>query len=339
MRKIYLKIVPIQNDKLPVYRQIADAIERDIRSGTLAVGTKLPTVRELAGELSVSNGTVIRTYDHLERLGLISMSQGKGTFVEDVLHESTNRKTKAVKLIENTVAELENMAFSHKEIRIYFDLILRDRAQQIPNVRVGIVDCNPEALHMIFDQLRGLEHVELYKFLLESVQSSPFSYDDNLDILTTTATHYPDVLNKTSTEKLLVPISLSPANETIANLAQIPADSSVAIVCKSNRFRNIMMKIYNDFSVAKQFETALFEDAGFDIAEFIQNRDTVILPVGFSAFCSSKQAAAIENYTNDGGKIIFFHYRVDQGSLLHMAKEVEKYYRNYREPAAENFGG
>ena len=42
----------------PIYKRIAEAIERDIESGRLPAGYKLPTVRELSGEMGVACGTI-----------------------------------------------------------------------------------------------------------------------------------------------------------------------------------------------------------------------------------------------------------------------------------------
>lgn len=65
----------------PRYVAIADAIERDIASGALAVGTRLPTHRELAEQLGVTVGTVTRGYAEAGRRGLTIGEVGRGTFV------------------------------------------------------------------------------------------------------------------------------------------------------------------------------------------------------------------------------------------------------------------
>lgn len=65
----------------PRYLAIADAIERDIGSGTLAEGTRLPTHRDLAQRLGVTVGTVTRGYAEAERRGLTVGEVGRGTFV------------------------------------------------------------------------------------------------------------------------------------------------------------------------------------------------------------------------------------------------------------------
>jgi DNA-binding transcriptional MocR family regulator len=65
----------------PLYRQIAAAIIGRIESGLMPAGTRLPTVRELAEELSVARVTAHRAYAELRRRGVIDATVGRGTFV------------------------------------------------------------------------------------------------------------------------------------------------------------------------------------------------------------------------------------------------------------------
>ncbi len=66
---------------VPRYRQIVDQLSHLIRSGQLATGDRLPSVRELSGQLLVSLITTRRAYADLEAAGLIERRQGQGTFV------------------------------------------------------------------------------------------------------------------------------------------------------------------------------------------------------------------------------------------------------------------
>lgn len=65
----------------PVYAQVADWVERRIRSGELRPGRRLTAERELAGEIGVAYGTVRRAMQELRDRGLIKTIQGKGTYV------------------------------------------------------------------------------------------------------------------------------------------------------------------------------------------------------------------------------------------------------------------
>ena len=68
---------------VPFYRQIIEQVKFAISRGDLPTGTQLPTVRQLAVDLSVNPNTVIRAYKEMEIEGLLETHQGSGTFVTD----------------------------------------------------------------------------------------------------------------------------------------------------------------------------------------------------------------------------------------------------------------
>ncbi|MBO1768391.1 GntR family transcriptional regulator [Allobranchiibius sp. GilTou38] len=74
-----LRIDP--DDATPPYEQICRQIAAGSNDGSLAVGTKLPTVRGLAEQLGVAPGTVAKAYTRLEQSGLIETRGRAGTFV------------------------------------------------------------------------------------------------------------------------------------------------------------------------------------------------------------------------------------------------------------------
>jgi DNA-binding transcriptional regulator YhcF (GntR family) len=65
----------------PPYEQVKNQIEALIRSGDLAQGTRLPTVRGLAGDLGLAANTVARAYKELEADRLVRTEGRNGTFV------------------------------------------------------------------------------------------------------------------------------------------------------------------------------------------------------------------------------------------------------------------
>ena len=68
---------------VPFYRQIIEQVKFAIASGNLAAGDRLPTVRQLAVDLSINPNTVIRAYRELEIEGVLDTHQGSGTFVSE----------------------------------------------------------------------------------------------------------------------------------------------------------------------------------------------------------------------------------------------------------------
>ena len=73
---------------VPVGVQLAWALRAKIASGELSAGERLPALRELAGAVGLNLNTVRAVYQRLEREGLISTQQGRGTFVANALHSS-----------------------------------------------------------------------------------------------------------------------------------------------------------------------------------------------------------------------------------------------------------
>ena len=65
-----------------LWRQIAERLKADIRSGVWGQGTKLPAEAELASRFGVNRHTVRRAMAELANEGLVSSRQGRGTFVE-----------------------------------------------------------------------------------------------------------------------------------------------------------------------------------------------------------------------------------------------------------------
>jgi len=68
-------------DRTPIYAQLDRALRAAIATGRLATGDQLPTVRQLAVELSINANTVARVYGELERAGILETRRGVGTFV------------------------------------------------------------------------------------------------------------------------------------------------------------------------------------------------------------------------------------------------------------------
>lgn len=71
----------LESDGGPIYLAIADALEADIKTGSLAQGARLPPQRELAYQLGVTLGTITRAYGEAERRRLVKGETGRGTYV------------------------------------------------------------------------------------------------------------------------------------------------------------------------------------------------------------------------------------------------------------------
>lgn len=68
----------------PVYQQIIDQVKRDIALGRLLKDEKLPTVRQLAKQLTINPNTIAKAYRQLEQEGIIVTKPGSGAFVANL---------------------------------------------------------------------------------------------------------------------------------------------------------------------------------------------------------------------------------------------------------------
>lgn len=103
------------NPALPIYLQAANSIKRDIVTGKLPPGAKLPSVRDLAVEYTINPNTVSRVYKELESEGVCFTRRGMGTFVtEDPGKVDQMKEEMAGTLIRDFLEGMEQLGFFQK---------------------------------------------------------------------------------------------------------------------------------------------------------------------------------------------------------------------------------
>ena len=103
---------------VPVYRQIMDQVLGAIASGRLASGDQLPTVRQLAVDLSINPNTVIRAYRELEIRGFLDTHQGSGTFItpQPVKQDNEERQRKLDGIVSDAIARAGAEGFTAQQV-------------------------------------------------------------------------------------------------------------------------------------------------------------------------------------------------------------------------------
>lgn len=76
---MFIRIEP--SSSVPIYRQIIDQIRYQVAAGILNKGDRIPSVRELAGQLAVNQNTILKVYNELCREKVLKIERGEGTFV------------------------------------------------------------------------------------------------------------------------------------------------------------------------------------------------------------------------------------------------------------------
>ena len=106
-------------DATPIYAQIEHGLRAAIATGRLHTGDQLPTVRQLAVELSVNANTVARVYAELERSGVLETRRGVGSFVAAGRLEARPAGEKSRKLrafVTRLLADADRAGFTVDEV-------------------------------------------------------------------------------------------------------------------------------------------------------------------------------------------------------------------------------
>ena len=103
----------------PVYQQIIDHVKRDIALGRIIKNEKLPTVRQLAGQIAINPNTIAKAYRQLEQQGIIVTKAGAGAFVANL--DSNLSRSVRKKLISE---EFERIAVDAYHMQIESQTLL-----------------------------------------------------------------------------------------------------------------------------------------------------------------------------------------------------------------------
>ncbi len=318
-----MKLILKNNIGTAIYQQIVEEIKKQILSGELVPGEKLPTVRELAKRMDIANGTIKHAYDELEALQLIEMIQGKGSYVCEIeTSEITSRKETALNAIDEMFDKLESLGFSSKDAGFFIKLKLNEREYPDDLIKVLIIDCNPETLEMVERQILRNVKVEIYKLSLNDFMRNPYTIGDEFSFVITTPTHVNFLERFVSDAKKILLVVPTPSFRTISNLSKISVEKPVVIASKSYRFFEIVesgcRKIHGQTIDIKSClfgnlvrQKSVFETAG-----------VLILPPNYLKYCDINEQKAIKDF----GKtktIVIYEYGVDDGSFLYLKNKIE----------------
>lgn len=103
-------------DPRPIYEQIQAELRRLMLTGALPPGSRLPSVRELAGQLAINPNTIQRAYRELELDGYILSVAGKGSFVAQIDQLAEQQKKQAVDAFCTAEQRLRALGLSGEEL-------------------------------------------------------------------------------------------------------------------------------------------------------------------------------------------------------------------------------
>lgn len=103
-------------DSRPIYEQVRDNLRRAIITGVMKADDKIPSVRDLAGQLAINPNTIQKAYRELETEGYIYSVPGKGSFVGECHEAIETRKSELYGQLDLTVTELKHLGVTSDSI-------------------------------------------------------------------------------------------------------------------------------------------------------------------------------------------------------------------------------
>ena len=306
---------------IPIYQQLVDCIRAAVKKGELAPKEQLPTVQELSLRLSIARGTIKRAYDELERLGLVEKVQGRGTFVSYQPLNAGSRKEQAMAAIDTMLDKLEAMGLPPAEINIFLNLKLRERAEQESRVKVAVVECNPENLSQMSEQLHGLKNVDLYAYLVESIQQYPYKIGEDMDLVVTTAEHGGFLEKLLPLRRRIARVALRLTADCLSEIIRLRKGKTVGILCYSTRFGDLLLRTCGQYTEGVTLQPPQVFSQDLDPEAFLKGKDAVLVPRGYEKYCSDRVAKALDRFP---GKLIECSYELDEGSFLYLREKTKR---------------
>jgi DNA-binding transcriptional regulator YhcF (GntR family) len=228
--------------QVPVHVQLEEQIKHLILTGGFAAGSRLPSIRALAGYLRVNRNTVARVISDLERDGYVESRRGSGVYVVEtpVAGEDLERQEVLERVMDLAAARdvpLEELAYA---------LLARTGVQTPERVPVLFVECNEPELEQYKAELEERLPVTVEAVLLGDL-ADRLSYEEmpTWRLAVTTFYHVHEVERlmeprRIETFALLTEMTL----EGLQRLTELPEGTPVAVVgnsrtCTDNLLRSL----------------------------------------------------------------------------------------------------
>ena len=302
----------VRKNGIPLYIQVKEAVQSEIKSGVWKTGDKLPTERELSERLKVSRNTVSQAYQELEAEGVLTSVQGRGTFVcdRDDAVRIEHRKELLLKIIDVAMEEGLQLGFTLDEFVELTDIRARQKMEFLSQVRVMFIECNREQVEYFAKRLQFDSGVTITPVVLDELRDNIELYRPEVtttDLVITTFFHYDEVKELLGRPKNVLAIALDPQLETIVRIARIPAGRKIGLVCKSDNFAGKVLLALKNAGLDGVEIKPYTDKSEKSIAEIVSMLDVVIVSPG--------RRREVEPFLTRRQDIIEFVYKPDVASI------------------------
>lgn len=321
-----MRYVIEHQSELPVYRQLADQIEGQIRCGKLRPGDRLPAERYIHEETGIARGTVKRAYEELELRGLIVKQDKRGFRVKTAVPGSG--KSGAGQAVRQTVKQLKEAGYSKRELELLFFGAIWDRLPEHEKIRLAWIDCSKEFLEDTAREIESKCGVRVTSFLLDDVRENPGELlNGGFDMAATTINHYDEIhkrmqAHEPEKEIPLGMIVLTVSRASAAGLVKLSAGIRVVIVYDGEWYRYSVERYLSEFAVKGERVYLPLSEAE-EYLKRAKDDIAVILPQDLT-YKNPLVKDIYQFCVNRGIYCFLFRQKPDKGSLLQLKKRIRE---------------
>ncbi len=307
---------------------VRDLVIDRITHGIYPLGSKLPTTIELAGETGAHRNTIAKAYRALADLGLITLKQGRGTFVSSLVGPE-NQSAIAVQIhdqIADVLRKARGLGIPETELQQTIDAQIAAVYRVSPQ-RAAFIECNMEDARAAIEEIEAMTGHRLAPLLLDDVQVSPLAATDDCTAVFTSLFHIKevsDLLDAARPGLSVIGVYTHPDERALGEIARIRPGSRVGIVCGTSdggrRFAN-QIATFADVTTSH-----LVQPTNAELLQLAEVVDTIV--------CSRSRASQVHGL-NLGVPVIPLPFHVSQQS----AGRVLEILADSREAAALHDNG
>jgi GntR family transcriptional regulator len=227
---------------VPVHVQLQGQIKHLILTGNFAVGSRLPSIRAMAGFLRINRNTVARVFSDLEREGYVESRRGSGVYVLEPPVEADEEKRREVLERVMDLAAARDVAVED----LAYALLARAGTEVREKTPILFVECTHAELDQFSSELEEQLPVEVERVLIEDLEERLSEVEDPpWRLAVTTFFHIHEVQDLVEPRGLEAVALLAEATlESLQRLMELPSMTPVGVMgwgrtCMQNLSRSI----------------------------------------------------------------------------------------------------
>lgn len=313
-----------RDEKLPLYRQISDELRAQIEAGVLKTGMRLLSENAMAGQRSVSVGTVKKAYSDLEKSGFIHKIRGGGAYVSEWTGEMSVENNTPEELVAETVRDLFRCGLKMNRI---FSIIQKQSGQVFcgdRRVRAALIDSNPEVMHYVMKGLEQFPFLDVMPYPLGQLLSGEKIPGPDFDLALVSHKYFDEFIRYADSIRLRTErLSLRESRRTIALLAVLPDSQDICVIYRTCEFLEEVRYVLKELGKKNKLICINEERYTKEDEQCIYEKFPLIIPPDYMDYSGAGILQLIVRAKKIGCLLIPLEIEIDKGSLIHLKQVLE----------------